>query len=85
MKNIYIVYETDQWHSTGSREIAMLTANRQNAVNSILKKFAPAEVKNVQKHLDTINQTQGYETNFEIEETTLDEWTLSGGNLIYGI
>lgn len=69
MKQIFVVYETDPWHSTSHRECAGVFTSKWAAVNAI--------VKNHRKELEFAYQTQGYETNYDIEVWNINEWYLT--------
>ena len=98
MKQIFVVYETDAWHSTSSRECAGVFTSKWAAVNAIVKNhriemdefFDEDEVKHtskrvleaearriLRKELELNYQTQGYETNYDIEVWNLNEWGLT--------
>ena len=66
MRQIFVVYETDAWHSLSHRECAGVFTSKWAAVNAI--------VKNHRIELDY--QTQGYETNYDIEVWLVNDWSL---------
>ena len=98
MKQIFVVYETDAWHSTSHRECAGVFTSKWAAVNAIVKNhriemdefFDEDEVKHtskrvletearriLRKELELNYQTQGYETNYDIEVWNINEWCLT--------
>ena len=98
MKQIFVVYETDAWHCTSSRECAGVFTSKWAAVNAIVKNhriemdefFDEDEVKHtskrvleaearriLRKELELNYQTQGYETNYDIEVWNINEWCLT--------
>ena len=98
MKQIFVVYETDAWHSTSRRECAGVFTSKWAAVNAIVKNhriemdefFDEDEVKHtskrvseaearriLRKELELNYQTQGYETNYDIEVWNINEWCLT--------
>lgn len=98
MKQIFVVYETDAWHSTSHRKCAGVYTSKWAAVNAIVKnhrieleeffgedeiehsskRVLEAEVRSIlRKELDFAYQTQGYETNYDIEVWNINEWYLN--------
>lgn len=98
MKQIFVVYETDAWHSTSHRQCAGVFTSKWAAMNAIVKNhrieleefFDEDEIKHTSKHvleaearsilrkeLDFAYQTQGYETNYDIEVWNINEWYLN--------
>lgn len=98
MKQIFVVYETDSWHSTSHRECAGVFTSKRAAVNAIVKNhrieleefFDEDEIeqtskrtleaearRRLRKELELAYQTQGYETNYDIEVWNFNEWYLS--------
>ncbi len=98
MRQIFVVYETDAWHSTSRRECAGGVTSKWAAVNAIVKNhriemdefFDEDEVKHtskrvleaearriLRKELELNYQTQGYETNYDIEVWNINEWCLT--------
>ena len=98
MKQIFVVYETDAWHSTSRRECAGVFTSKWAAVNAIVKnhciemneffdedevkhtskRVLEAEVRRIlRKELELNYQTQGYETNYDIEVWNINEWCLT--------
>ena len=77
MKNMFVVYKTDSWHSYASREIIGVTTTVKNAV-TICKKQAYKENLFINKeqefNLYNIKQTQGYngEGEFHFEEVPVN-------------
>lgn len=78
MKTIVIVYVADGFHSVNSTEVIGVATSKHEAI-----KLLKAEVKRNPdydpldsddlKNLEDINQTQGREDNFRIEEFNLNE------------
>lgn len=98
MKQIFVVYETDAWHSTSHRKCAGVYTSKWAAVNAIVKnhrveleeffdedeiehtskRVLEAEARSIlRKELDFAYQTQGYETNYDIEVWNINEWYLN--------
>ena len=98
MRQIFVVYETDAWHSTSRLECAGVFTSKWAAVNAIVKNhriemdefFDEDEVKHtskrvleaearriLRKELELNYQTQGYETNYDIEVWNINEWCLT--------
>ena len=94
MRQIFVVYETDAWHSTSHRECAGVFTSKWAAVNAIVKnhrieldeffdedesKEPPKRVleaearRRLRKELEFAYQTQGYETNYDIEVWNINE------------
>ena len=98
MKQIFVVYETDAWHSTSHRKCAGVFTSKWAAVNAIVKNhrieledfFDVDEIEHtskrvleadarriLRKELEFACQTQGYETNYDIEVCNINEWYLN--------
>lgn len=98
MRQIFVVYETDAWHSTSHRKCAGVFTSKWAAVNAIVKnhrieleeffdeyeiehtskRVLEAEARSIlRKELDFAYQTQGYETNYDIEVWNINEWYLN--------
>lgn len=98
MRQIFVVYETDAWHSTCHRNCAGVFTSKWAAVNAIVKNhrieldefFDEEEIRNTSKRvleaeakrilrreLEFTYQAQGYETNYDIEVWTFNEWYLT--------
>ena len=98
MRQIFVVYETDAWHSTSHRKCAGVYTSKWAAVNAIVKnhrieleeffdedeiehtskRVLEAEARSIlRKELDFAYQTQGYETNYDIEVWNINEWYLN--------
>lgn len=98
MRQIFVVYETDAWHSTNHRECAGVFTSKWAAVNAIVKNhrieldefFDEDEIektskrvleveakRRLRKELEFAYQTQGYETNYDIEVWNINEWYLT--------
>ena len=97
MKQIFVVYETDAWHSLSKRECAGVFTSKWAAVNAIVKnhrieleeffdeetientsaKVLKTEARRIlRKELEFAYQTQGYETNYDIEVLLMNDWGL---------
>ena len=97
MRQIFVVYETDAWHSTSCRQCAGVFTSKWAAVNAIVnnhniklkeffdkdeieqtsKRVLKAEARRIlRKELENCHQTQGYETNYDIEVWNINEWCL---------
>ena len=95
MKQIFVVYETDAWHSLNHRECTGVFTSKRSAVNAIVKNhrieldefFDEEEIEKtskrvleadarriLRKELEIAYQTQGYETNYDIEVRGINEW-----------
>lgn len=75
MKEVYIVWECDAWHSNASKEMVGVFSSKNNAVMAILDMVSTTsdeETDEVEKQLKEIGQTQGYDTNYIIESYQLD-------------
>ena len=98
MRQIFVVYETDAWHSTSHRESAGVSTSQSAPVNAIVnnhrieldeffdedeikktsKRVLEAEARRrLRKELEFAYQTQGYETNYDIEVWNINEWYLT--------
>ena len=98
MKQIFVVYETDAWHSVNNRSEAGAFTSKRTAVNAIVrnhrieldeffdedeiektsKRVLEAEARRrLRKELEFAYQTQGYETNYDIEVWNMNEWYLT--------
>lgn len=98
MRQIFVVYETDAWHSTSHRKCAGVFSSKWAAVNAIVKnhrieleeffdkdeieqtskRVLKAEARRIlRKELEIAYQTQGYETNYDIEVWNINEWYLN--------
>ena len=94
MRQIFVVYETDAWHSTSHRKCAGVFTSKWAAVNAIVKnhrieledffdedeiehtskRVLEAEARRIlRKELEFAYQTQGYETNYDIEVCNINE------------
>ena len=88
MRPLFVVYETDAWHSMNHRTCAGVFTSKWAAVNAIVKnhridleeffdkdeieqtskRVLKAEARRIiRKELEIAYQTQGYETNDDIE------------------
>ncbi len=98
MRQIFVVYETDAWHSMTYRKSAGVFTSKWAAVNAIVKnhrieleeffdkdeieqtskRVLKAEARRIlRKELEIAYQTQGYETNYDIEVWNINEWYLN--------
>lgn len=84
-RNLYVVYQTDEWHSIDCRRCKGVFESKQEAIAKIVDnhKISPLEwddmtadefKEELASELDSFSQTQGYSTNYEIDEVTLNEW-----------
>lgn len=77
MKNVYMAYKTDSWHSYASRDIIGVGSTHDDAI-AICQAQAKKERSSISGqemfNLENINQTQGYkgEGEFVIEEIQLN-------------
>ncbi|WP_287074305.1 hypothetical protein [Prevotella sp. LMAG:51] len=98
MRQIFVVYETDAWHSMNHQKCAGVFTSKWAAVNAIVKnhrieleeffdkdeieqtskRVLKAEARRIlRKELEIAYQTQGYETNYDIEVWNINEWYLN--------
>lgn len=98
MRQIFVVYETDAWHSMSHRKSVGVFTSKWAAVNAIVKnhridleeffdkdeieqtskRVLKAEARRIlRKELEIAYQTQGYETNYDIEVWNINEWYLN--------
>lgn len=70
MKTVYIVFSTDAWHSHTSKVLFGVFTSHEIAVKTI-KKTHKLNEWDITSLCD-INQTQGRNTNFVIEEITIN-------------
>ena len=98
MRQIFVVYETDAWHSMSHQKSAGVFTSKWAAVNAIVKnhrieleeffdkdeieqtskRVLKAEARRIlRKELEIAYQTQGYETNYDIEVWNINEWYLN--------
>lgn len=98
MRQIFVVYETDAWHSTNHRKVCRCFHKQmgssechreepphraeeffdEDEIEQTSKRVLEAEAKNIlRKELDFAHQTQGYETNYDIEVWNINEWYLN--------
>ena len=78
MRQIFVVYETDAWHSTSHRECAGVFTSKWAAVNAIVMNHRiELDERRLRKELEFAYQTQGYETNYDIEVWNINEWYLT--------
>lgn len=98
MRQIFVVYETDAWHSMSHRKCVGVFTSKWAAVNAIVKnhridleeffdkdeieqtskRVLKAEARRIlRKELEIAYQTQGYETNYDIEVWNINEWYLN--------
>ncbi len=77
MKKIFLLFYTDQWNSTESKRIIAATTSHDKAVKMI-NIYIGAENddplgEDDLDNLNRINQTQGREINYLIEEITVNQ------------
>lgn len=72
MKSVYLVYETDAWHSATSMELIGVCTTWSNCVEIIksdIKQFNRDKFSDDDKfELEHYGQTQGREVNFIVKE-----------------
>ena len=82
---LYAVYETDEWHSKDYRICRGVFWSRHEAIGKIAENngISPIEWGDLTgdefkseliAELNTMGQTQGYSTNYSIEEITINDW-----------
>lgn len=77
MKNVFVVYKTDNYHNYGNREVIGVASTQPIAIN-ICKQQARKETFSIDKeqlfNLRNLKQTQGYEGEgeFHYEELAMD-------------
>lgn len=77
MKEVFIVYKTDPWHSYASRDLLGVGTSKNHAIK-LCKEQASKEGERISSdqlfNLNNINQTQGYsgEGEFVIEPVTVN-------------
>ena len=76
MRQIFVVYETDAWHSLSHRECAGVFTSKWAAVNAIVKNHRIELEEFFDEELEFAYQTQGYETNYDIEVWLINDWSL---------
>lgn len=97
MREIFVVYETDAWHSYSHRRCAGVFTSKWAAVNAIVKnhgieleefryKYGVEQTSKralekearriLRKQLENAYQTQGYQTNYDIEVRDINDWEL---------
>ena len=69
---IYIVYETDAWHTNSSQILTAICSTRKKAMNLIIghlvKKIGREKMQEQKNLLLEYGQTQGLDTNYLIRE-----------------
>lgn len=75
---IYIVYETDAWHTNSSQILTAICSTRKKAINLItghlVKKVGREKMQEQKNLLLEYGQTQGLDTNYLIREYELDKF-----------
>ena len=85
MKQVFVVYETDAWHTIANRDCKGIYTSKRSAINAIVKnheilerasrRVLEAEAKRIiRKELEMNYQTQGYSTNYDIEVWNVNDW-----------
>ena len=69
MKQVFVVYETDAWHTIANRDCKGIYTSKRSAINAIVKNH---EI--IRKELEMNYQTQGYSTNYDIEVWNVNDW-----------
>ena len=80
MKQIFVVYETDAWHSTSHRECAGVFTSKWAAVNAIVKNhrieldefFDEDEIRKTSKRV-----LEAEVRHYDIEVWNINEWYLT--------
>ncbi len=65
MKQVFVVYETDAWHTIANRDCKGIYTSKRSAINAIVKNHEILEMN---------YQTQGYSTNYDIEVWNVNDW-----------
>ena len=75
-KNIYIVYECDQWLSCSSMRVKCVCSTKESAIRNVLKnrKTDGWDSDEIREELENCSQTHGHAVNYHIEEATVGEW-----------
>ena len=71
MKQVFVVYETDAWHTIANRDCKGIYTSKRSAINAIVKNH---EIRIIRKELEMNYQTQGYSTNYDIEVWNVNDW-----------
>lgn len=83
--NVFIVWEMDAWNSYSSAVCMGVFSTKEEAVEAIVKHHGiPLEEfdglteeeanDQIRERLQHYSQTQGFTTNYQIEERTIDDW-----------
>ncbi len=80
-KELYLVFEGDEWLSTDSLVPMGVYDDEQKAVNAIIKEMTKAKAfdkdhtkEYVKKYLEENGQTPCLDTNYIIKQATLNVW-----------
>ena len=84
MKQVFVVYETDAWHTIANRDCKGIYTSKRSAIEEIFeddrlerasRRVLEAEAKRIiRKELEMNYQTQGYSTNYDIEVWNVNDW-----------
>jgi len=84
MKEVYLVYETDEWHTRKSYELRGVYDDKEAAICGILEDLfgfwddddegTKNLAANLRKELEETDQTQGLATNYEIVRWAMNVW-----------
>lgn len=72
MKNVYVVYDGDEWLSYMSLAVCGIFTSKRMAINAILKREEQDQIKTkddraqMRRQLEDGLQTQGYQRNYQI-------------------
>lgn len=78
-KKVFLIYEGDQWLSYSSTALVCIANSREEAIEAIinhLKNDGESEegLSYKQRQLEILDQTQGFDTNYLIEECEIGKW-----------
>ena len=77
-EGVYVVYETDAWHTNSSQILTAICSTRKKAINLItghlVKKLGREKMQEQKNLLLEYGQTQGLDTNYLIREYELDKF-----------
>jgi hypothetical protein len=72
MKKVYVVFETDQWHSTASITMIGVFTTKAKMVKGLKQRYNDLSLDDLY-NLNTIKQTQGRKDNILVEEWIIDK------------
>ena len=67
MKQVFVVYETDAWHTIANRDCKGIYTSKRSVLEAEAKRI-------IRKELEMNYQTQGYSTNYDIEVWNVNDW-----------